>query len=242
MHTQRGGEGRVDLGELRFVHRLHGRFEGRGLAGQFLGEIVGGEGHVEGPGLVRLHAGKAALEIRQGAALAEDHRKVPGLAAGKGLVVDPALVIQMHTVTGARLALDGQVVDTLFFQHLQGPVDIAVTDFDDRAGHLDLRQVADLDVGEDLEGGDEGALFVRAELRIAGDRQLVFLHRTAKRLLQGLAQHLAANLATVAGRHQLDRRLADTETVDAHGPGDLLQALAHLGLDQGRIQVQRHAS
>ena len=123
-------------------------------------------------------------------------------------------------------------------QHVQGTVHVGVVHIDDRPVHLDLGKIAQLDFREDLEGGDEGAILARGEAGIAGHGQVVGLHGRAELLLQGIAQDLAANLAGIAGGHQLHGRLAGTETIHAHIPGDLRQALANFGLHLLLIEVE----
>lgn len=81
------------------------------------------------------------------------------------------------------------------------------------------------------------APFSPGEAGIAGHGHVVGLHGRAE-LLQGIAQDLAANLAGIAGGHQLHGRLAGTETIHAHIPGDLRQALANFGLHLLLIEVE----
>ncbi len=105
-------------------------------------------------------------------------------------------------------------------------------------GPLDFRrrQIAELDLGVDLESGAEGQLFpvpalLALDARIAGDLELLLLDHFGKRFLHRVADHFRPYLRPIVLRNDLEGNLARAKTVHAHGARELAQPLLDFAVD-----------
>jgi hypothetical protein len=217
-----------------------GQLERRGLPGDFLAVVVLRERHVEALAFAGLHPLHRGLELGEHAALADRDREVARLAARELDAVDRAGEVDEHAVAvGGAL---GRVVPgrVLAAQRVDRAVDVGVGHVDLRAVDRDRGEVAERDLGIDLEHGRElerlarlGRRRVRLDARHAGDAQVLRLHRVLEARLHGLRDHVGAHLRPVLLRDHLDRHVAGPEARDLHGLREVGEAAVHFAVDVG---------
>jgi hypothetical protein len=135
----------------------------------------------------------------------------------------------------------------LLAQVLEHALDVGIGDFRGVADDLELGHVEVAEFRHQLQRGHvlEFALTgldVLADLRRAGDAQLVLAHGLVHALAQQAVDDLGTDLATVALLDHLGRHLAGAEALDAGGARDLAQAAADLGVHIARGQAEDDAA
>ncbi len=210
-----------------------------GLPGDFLAVIVGRKRERERLRLARLHPGHGRLELGQHPALAQHDREVLRLASRELDAVDAAREVDDCAVARLRRARDGLVARALLAEDVDRVVHVFRSDFGHRAFDRDGRQVAQPDVGIDLEhrrklelvGG--GRVGLRLDARIPGHTDVLLPHRVGKPGLNGIGDHLGAHLRAVLLRDHLHRHLAGPEPRHLHVAREPREAFRHLALDVG---------
>ena len=223
-----GGEVVVELGQDLFAHLLDLDREDRVFAGELLGLVVVGEGHLDLALVAGLGADQLLLEALDQAAAAELEQVVGGGAALEGLAVEQALEVDQQ-----RVALGGGPLDRLELgEALPDPLDLAVDDVvgDLGLGPADLEAlvVAELGLGADADleleaerlalglGGRDDLDAGVADRADPGAEQRPFVplgQRVADRLLEHGAEAEPLD-------HQRRRRLALAEAGQPHLAGE----------------------
>ena len=190
-----GGEVVVELGQDLFADLFDLDREDRVFAGELLGLVVVGEGHLDLALLAGLGAGQLLLEALDQAAAAELEQVVAGGTALEGLAVEQSLEVDQQ-----RVALGGGPLDRLELgEAFPDPVDLAVDDV-----------LGDLGVGPaDLEA------LVLAERRLGPHADLEL---EAERLALGLGGRDDLD-AGVADRDDRRSRAAPVRTTRAASRG-----------------------
>ena len=235
------GELGVHLGQLGLFNLLDGHFELDGLAGQVLGVVLGREGHVEGLALAGLEAQHSGLEVLEHLAATDHEGEVGRLAAVELDAVLAAGEVHHHAVAVLGGTLDLGEGGALLAQHVEGLVDLGVTDFQLRTLDLVGAHVGDDDLGVNLE--DRGELegvgaggLLRLDAGVAGDAQVLGADLLAEHTLDRGADGLGAGLGAVRLGDHAERDLARTEARHLDGAGHLLQTRFDILFDIG----QRH--
>src|SRR5436190_200204 len=218
------------------------------LAGDVLALVVGRELKGKGLRVAGLHAAHGVVELLEHLPFADHELEALGLAAVERNAVDGAGEIDRDAVAGRctlarRALLEGA---PLLPEDVDRLVDRLLGDLGGDALDLRLREIAELDLGIDLEGRVEGDLALwgfrlLGDPRRPGDAQLGLVDRLREDLADLVVQHLAVHRVAVALRDDAHRHLAGPKTVGADGARKTAQPRLDLGGDRRRRQREGDA-
>mmetsp|Transcript_42319 Transcript_42319/g.99330 ORF Transcript_42319/g.99330 Transcript_42319/m.99330 type:complete len:466 (-) Transcript_42319:3789-5186(-) len=249
LDAQRLRKGLVHFGQVLRLDLLDRDEEVGFLAGHVLAVVVLGELQREGLALASLHAAHGGVELLQHLAFADQELEAFGLAALEGLAVDLAFEVDGDAVTGLGHVGSGALGEAaaLLAQDLDGLVDGFFGHVAGDALDLGGGQVADLDLGVDLEGGIEshlalGRLVLLLDARQAGHAQLGFVGGVVESRAQLVVDDFVLHRIAVALGDDVHRHLAGAEAVGLDGAGQLLQTGFDFAVDVSGRHVQGDAA
>ena len=228
-------EGGVHFGQRSLLDLLHGRLEARGLAGECFDRVLVRKAQVE---FTRLAGGCAAHALSKSGsrrpAPSDDH-EVLALAAIERLAVDAALEIERDPVAVLAAARDRRSRSGRCWRRLSIIVSTSrIRDGGCRARAAGCRSTSlQFELRVDFEG--------RGVAQVTGLRRSSAARCAARPpgavfpgagLGEGLADQVGddffLHLRPVVLAHDMDRRLARPEALDARRAADLQQARVHL--------------
>jgi hypothetical protein len=248
LQSERLGELFINGNGLRRLDRFRGDLEFRRLAGERLGRIGLGEGHVDLARLAGRHAHQLLLETRDELLGADRHRDVVAGTAREYFAVDAADEVDDHAVAvfdlGAlafrriRLVLIGDLLQRLVY--------LGVADLRDEPLELDRAEVRERDRRQHLERKSIGQIGLPADDAIdlgllVRDRDLRLAREPEPALLDDLRVHLADDGVDRLRHHRsaIDlaqmrhRHLAGTEARQPDPVLQIVQPPRHAGFEIG---------
>ena len=235
---RRLGEIVVDLHRLGHLQLLHHDLELGFLAGQFLGRIIVGEGHLYGPRLARLGADHLLHESGNEALGVQCENEILGGAAGKFIAVDGAGEIhQQGIVDRGGPVLVGGLKGALLFRHARDRlVHHRIVHIDHQTFQLDGAEVRRCDIGHDFHRHGEFQVLAFVEfgdlnLRLHGRTQVLLAQGFLRGVGNGALQDLADDRRAILLAQQRYGHLAGTEPGHLDGGGDLREAGRNPSLD-----------
>ena len=251
LDAQRLGERLVDLGQVLRLDLLHRDHEVGFLAGHVLALVVGRE--LQREGLATRRPSCRAPPASNCSSIWPSpimNWKPSALPPSNGTPsILPSKSIVTRSPSGGAVGLPARCAKVRrCLRRMSSVLSIAASvDFGRHALDLGLGQVAELDLGVDLEGGVEGHLafrraFLLGDRGCAGDAQLGFVGGLGEDLADLVVHDLVVHRVAVALGDHAHRHLAGAEAVGLDGARQLLQARLDFATDAAGRQRQRDAA